>query len=454
MDKSVSSILEEVLDDFEREHGVKIIPEQLSQATLRYLNGLRGDELRTAILEIIGELWSLQMLGNRNGAITTAWLDSRINRLLQSQGQDSYMPDAPAPLVGNQPDAAASNGPQTSQGFGYGVVGAATNISGRRPKPPQISQEPIFGVPTTVASKKLQTSQGLGSGVVGAATNPSGRRPKPLQIAQEMTDSITVAVENNIRRARKKGKSDYSKLRSQIREKYITPHLPPGADRSTKIPCRHCEQIFSSGSMVDHIIRKHPTASKMPRINTPFYPCDVEGCDALKTNHLPDTLADHQSVKHGMDLPKNKYTTQAKYLGRKSMSVLRHHNIEDGYDLNELKERVRHAEKELAKITPQYKSRHGLDLDTTYPTDEEALPEGRGSLVQHLIDLRTDGLQKGKLLCQPEEEGNWQEVLNDLQKALKRVQNGRAVDEQESEEEEDEGEEKGEEKGENEEEDE
>ncbi|KUI54359.1 hypothetical protein VP1G_01773 [Cytospora mali] len=427
MDKSISSILEEVLDEFEREHGVRIAPEQLSQATLRYLNGLRGDELRTAILNIMSELWRVQMLGNRNDAITTAWLDSRINRLLQSQGQGSHVPDAPFSLVGNQTDAVASNGPQTFQGFGSAVVDAATHFSGRRPKPPQIFQEPIDGVATAVASKVAQASQGGSSGAVGVATMPDGRRPKPPQIAQEMVDSIVTDIEKHNRRARKKGESDRAKLRSQIREKYITPYLPSGADRSTKIPCEVCKEIFSNGSMVDHIIRKHPTVSEVPRINRPLYPCDVEGCDALKENHLPIVLADHKSAKHGIDAPKKEYTTQAKYLSRKSASVLRHHNIEDGYDLNDLKKGVRRVEKKLAKIIPQYKSRHGLDLATTYPTDENALRLGKKSLVQNLINLRTDGLKKGKLLCQPEKEGEWKEVLSDLQKALRRVQNGQAL---------------------------
>lgn len=291
----------------------------------------------------------------------------------------------------------------------------------------------LGGHPAAVASSAPQVPQGPRGGSAGAVVaNTSGRPPKRADVSPERVESVAAAGEKR-RKQNPKCKAANSALRDWVRKTQIDPHVPQGLDKDAKVPCPLCKEQMPHSSLESHIIQKHLSALEgdMPDgVRPGRYPCRYPGCGALKHNHRPDALADHEGTVHGVDAPKKRYSTDEKYLKRKCPAVLRGHNLSDGKELNALKERVREAERQLAERLPQYESRHGLDLDTTYPTEEGALPKSKATLIEDLIKLRTDGSKKGKLLCQSGKEGTWSEVLEDLMTALRRVQAGQAPDEQ------------------------
>lgn len=315
----------------------------------------------------------------------------------------------------------------------------------------------VGGHPTAVASSGLQGPAGAGAGAGAGQVGPdtSGRRPKRPQVSQELIEGVAAAVEEQSGppAKRKKVKDEYSALRAWIHREYITPKIPAGNldSKTAKFPCPICQKKTLRSSMNNHILSKHLPDLKgvIPEeIRPKLYECSYEGCSALRGNYRADALSDHEHRVHGIDVPEKRYSTEWKYVRRKYPGALRGHNIIDGRDLNALKERVREAERQLAERLPHYESRHGLDLDTTYPTEEAALQgKSPATLIEDLINLRTDGSKKGKLLCRPGKDGTWKEVVEDLETALMRSLDGQAINEGEGEAEgegEDEGEDEGE----------
>lgn len=239
--------------------------------------------------------------------------------------------------------------------------------------------------------------------------------------------------------AKNKQKKDLADLRGWLRQKYVTPHLPEDIERYGAANCSICQKkIQNHHSLEGHILNKHLDVidAEIPAgFTRPDLTCPWPDCTAMEGNYRPDALTDHLSSKHGVDVPEKTYSTDRSYIKRKAIEVLQHHIITDGKRLNGLKEGVRGVCRKLAERIPNLDPGFlGLDLTTTYRTDAAGLPKTKEVLTGYLLGLRTDGSKKGRLLCQPGQEGTWEEVLADLRKALERVQKGQAPAEESGEE--------------------
>lgn len=268
----------------------------------------------------------------------------------------------------------------------------------------------------------------------------SNRLTKSPQAPPKLIEGNSTAVEQESGPPgeEKKYKNEFGELVAWIHRKYIIPNFPVrGKNSKVRAACEFCQKTVHVRYLPVHMLSWHLQEferSLPENIRPRFYNCTYPGCGALEKNYRPHALYDHKARVHGIDTPKNRYSIDRTVLRRKSHHVLQNHNLIDGRELNSLKKGVREAEQQLAERFPHYRSRHGLDLDTTYPTVKRAL-DGKSAvtLTNDLIKLRKDGSMNGSLLCRPGQKGSWKEVLEDLETALARAQEGLAFDDGEEE---------------------
>lgn len=136
---------------------------------------------------------------------------------------------------------------------------------------------------------------------------------------------------------------------------------------------------------------------------------------------------DHLAYQHGIDTPKNRYTTRLAHIVKMHRDIVVQHLVQDGGELNRLQGEILVAEVKLGRLDSEYQSQHGLPLDVVYVTDRDHpsfavnREQKKQALVIKLIKLREAGLRKGELYS-GEGQGTYSQVLADLKQALAQEQ--------------------------------
>lgn len=134
---------------------------------------------------------------------------------------------------------------------------------------------------------------------------------------------------------------------------------------------------------------------------------------------------DHLAYQHGIDTPRNQYTTREAHIKKMRQDIVVQHLVQDGAELNRLRGEILDVEGKLKRLDASYRSGHGLPLHVVYEIHRDhpsfALNGESGqtkqALVEKLRNLRLDGLSLGRLYSNSG-RGTYSEVLADLKQCL------------------------------------
>lgn len=149
----------------------------------------------------------------------------------------------------------------------------------------------------------------------------------------------------------------------------------------------------------------------------------MPGCDKRTTAPVDDFV-----FQHGIDSPKNRNVVWTKHIEKMGRDIKVQHLVQDTGELNSLREGREEVERQLKRVDPRYKNRHGLPVherEETGPDSPKFPSKGayRDILTKMLIASRKASKRQGWLYSR-DEQGTYSEVLADLRHVLAQAREG------------------------------